>query len=67
MRNALDGGDSSSMGRMLFCGKDHEYIQGPVKGWGGMKDGVMRIGEQKIKFEDWLKNLEATFRKVKLA
>jgi tetratricopeptide (TPR) repeat protein len=42
-----------------FCGKNHRYIKGPIKGWEGIKNGVMTIeGEEPIKFRDWLDNLK---------
>lgn len=65
--NVSDGGTSPSEKRRLFCGKDHQYIKGPVEGWDGIKDGYMRIGEEKIKFEDWFKTVESAIRKVTLA
>lgn len=74
IRNSLAGDDggsgidanSPSMGWRLFCGGDHEYIRGPVEGWNGIKDGVARIGEDRIKIEDWFKKVEVEFKKVKL-
>ncbi len=41
-----------------YCGMNHRYIKGPITGWKGIKDGVMTIGEEKIRFGDWLKELE---------
>ena len=41
-----------------YCGKDHTYLKGPLEGWAGVKDGIMSIKEEKIKFEHWLSDLE---------
>ena len=41
-----------------YCGKNHTYLKGPLEGWAGVKDGIMSIGEEKIKFEHWLSDVE---------
>lgn len=41
-----------------FCGENHKYIKGPMPGWRGIKDGVLRIGEEETTFVNWLKGLE---------
>jgi hypothetical protein len=46
-----------------YCGENHRYAKGPIKGWKGIKGGVMRIeGEdgkvEEIKVQDWLKELK---------
>lgn len=46
-----------------YCGHNHRYAKGPIKGWKGIKGGVIRIeGEdgnvEEIKFQDWLKELK---------
>ncbi|KAF2500664.1 hypothetical protein BU16DRAFT_557121 [Lophium mytilinum] len=56
-RLAQNHGEPANSWR-TFCGKDHKYIKGPIEGWRGVKDGVMRIGEEEIPFQDWLKDLE---------
>ncbi|RFU74716.1 hypothetical protein TARUN_7528 [Trichoderma arundinaceum] len=44
---------------MRFCDKGHNYIQVPVEGWRGIKDGTLRLdGEEPIKFDDFLKRLQ---------
>ncbi|QSS59361.1 hypothetical protein I7I51_08796 [Histoplasma capsulatum] len=43
-----------------YCGANHWYIKGPVEGWKGIKDGYMTIGEEKIKFLDWLEEIRTT-------
>jgi hypothetical protein len=45
-----------------YCGKNHRYIKGPIKGWKGVKDGVMRIERddgslEETEVRDWLKDL----------
>jgi tetratricopeptide (TPR) repeat protein len=39
-----------------FCGLHHRYI-GPMKDWNGVKDGVIRFGEEKMAFTEWLDGL----------
>jgi hypothetical protein len=39
-----------------ICGLHHRYI-GPMKDWKGVKDGVIRFGEEKVAFTEWLKDL----------
>jgi hypothetical protein len=46
-----------------YCGKNHRYLKGPIQGWKGVKNGVIRIeGEdgkvEEIKFIEWLKGLK---------
>ncbi|KAI0010472.1 hypothetical protein F4779DRAFT_577668 [Xylariaceae sp. FL0662B] len=42
-----------------YCGQRHKYLKGPIEGWQGVKDGMIRIkGEQPIKFQEWLEGLE---------
>ena len=46
-----------------YCGENHRYAKGPIKGWKGVKCGVIRIeGEdgnmEEIKVQDWLKELK---------
>lgn len=44
---------------LSFCGPDHRYIKAPMKGWKGIKNGVIRIeGEEEFTVEDWLKGLK---------
>lgn len=40
-----------------FCGKRHNHIKAPIEGWKGVKNGVLRIGDERILFEDWLVGL----------
>ena len=46
-----------------YCGLNHKYLRGPIVGWKGIKDGIIRIekdnGEVEIQsFSDWLRTLE---------
>ncbi|KAI1626267.1 hypothetical protein EDD37DRAFT_607841 [Exophiala viscosa] len=42
-----------------YCGFNHKYVLGPVEGWKGIKEGILRIeGEEPIKFRDWLEDLK---------
>ncbi|KAH7381195.1 hypothetical protein DE146DRAFT_793188 [Phaeosphaeria sp. MPI-PUGE-AT-0046c] len=43
---------------LSFCGKDHRYIKSPMKGWKGIKNGVIRIGEEEVAVTEWLKGLK---------
>lgn len=53
-----EGADISQLG-FTYCAENHEYIMGPIEGWRGIKDGIMRIkGREDVKFRDWLDNLK---------
>jgi hypothetical protein len=41
-----------------YCGKNHHYIKGPMKDWRGIKNGVIRIGDQEFGVKDWIKELK---------
>jgi hypothetical protein len=56
-RQAMNRGDTSVSWRS-FCGKDHEYLKAPMPGWKGVKDGVMRVGEEREEFKVWLQGLK---------
>jgi tetratricopeptide (TPR) repeat protein len=50
-----------------FCNtRKHEYLKGPVNGWKGVKDGVIRYEEKEIKFTVWLENLKDVWKKLEL-
>ena len=34
------------------------YVKAPVDGWRGVKNGVIRIGEEEIEFKEWLRSLK---------
>jgi hypothetical protein len=37
---------------------EHQFVKGPVEGWGGIKDGVMKFADRKIHWKDWLKQVQ---------
>ncbi|KAL1647975.1 hypothetical protein SLS58_002299 [Diplodia intermedia] len=41
-----------------YCGKNHRYVKHPVEGWKGIKGGVIEIGEEKVEFAQWLKDVQ---------
>ena len=43
---------------LSFCGPHHRYIKAPIKGWKGIKNGVIRIGAEEFTVKDWLKGLK---------
>jgi tetratricopeptide (TPR) repeat protein len=61
IRQAQNAGEPSDW--RSYCGKDHRYLKGPIQGWKGVKNGIIRIeGEdgnvEKIAFKEWLKGLK---------
>jgi hypothetical protein len=43
---------------LSFCGVNHRYIKGPMKDWKGIKNGVIRVGDEEIAVKDWLRGLK---------
>jgi hypothetical protein len=43
---------------LSFCGANHRYVKGPMKDWKGIKNGVIRIGDEEIAVKDWLRGLK---------
>ncbi|KAF2423186.1 hypothetical protein EJ08DRAFT_701311 [Tothia fuscella] len=46
-----------------FCGRNHRYLKAPIKGWRGVKDGMMRIESDdgsvvETAFTEWLAGLK---------
>ncbi|KAF2107480.1 hypothetical protein BDV96DRAFT_653821 [Lophiotrema nucula] len=41
-----------------FCAENHHYIKGPMKGWKGIKNGVIQIDDTEILVKDWIKGLK---------
>ncbi|ORY05487.1 hypothetical protein BCR34DRAFT_604521 [Clohesyomyces aquaticus] len=41
-----------------FCAEGHHYIKGPMKGWKGIKNGVIQIDDEKLPVKDWIKGLK---------
>lgn len=61
-RMAMNKGEKNSFWTS-YCGKNHRYAKGPIKGWKGVKGGAWRIeGEDGVVEEklvqDWLKELK---------
>ncbi|KXJ86264.1 hypothetical protein Micbo1qcDRAFT_153102 [Microdochium bolleyi] len=40
------------------CHEGHRHVKAPVEGWGGVKDGVIRIDGKEVAFDAWLKELQ---------
>lgn len=57
-RVALDKGDVEDPRAVFFCGERHCYIKGPIDGWKGIKNGVIRAGDLEVKVKNWLKGLK---------
>jgi hypothetical protein len=50
-RQEINAGDTAASWTS-FCGQDHEYLKGPIEGWKGVKDGMIRIsGEEPVAFK----------------
>ena len=49
-----------------YCGFNHDYLEGPIPGWGGVKDGIISLGSERVKFEHWLKDVESKWEETKL-
>jgi tetratricopeptide (TPR) repeat protein len=58
-----------------YCGENHKYIRGPIAGWKGVKDGVIRIervgdGEQggglveEVEFGVWIDGLQNRWKEA---
>jgi len=43
---------------LSFCGANHRYIKGPMKGWKGVKDSIIRYGKTEITVTEWLRGLK---------
>ncbi|KAH8673354.1 hypothetical protein BX600DRAFT_508630 [Xylariales sp. PMI_506] len=41
-----------------LCPQGHKHLRAPMEGWGGVKNGVITVGEEKFVFTDWLKELK---------
>jgi hypothetical protein len=53
-----------------YCGDDHRYIRGPIKGWKGVKDGLLRLeGEDgketiEILFTQWVAGIQERWKEA---
>jgi hypothetical protein len=49
----------------LLCDvANHHFLKGPVEGWGGVKDGIMTIGDKRIHWKDWLKEVQDDWKRI---
>jgi hypothetical protein len=49
---AREKGDLPADWRAI-CQKGHRHIRAPVKGWKGVRDGVLRFEDRELRFKDW--------------
>ena len=49
---------STPKARVPYCGMNHDYVSGPIEGWGGIKGGIITILPEKVEFKHWLKDVE---------
>lgn len=54
---AHEKGDTAPNWRVI-CPEGHHHVKAPVEGWKGVRDGILRIRDERIRFRDWLKDLE---------
>ena len=54
----LKANEEGSNTRVAYCGMNHDYVKGPIEGWGGIKEGIMTVLPEKINFHHWLTDLE---------
>lgn len=59
-----------------YCGAGHRYLKGPVKGWVGVKDGILKfqivdLGKnteapamETVPFQDWLRDVEVKWEEA---
>ncbi|CAM1507730.1 Fc.00g045780.m01.CDS01 [Cosmosporella sp. VM-42] len=44
--------------RRKYCGKDHDYIKGPIEGWQGVQNGKVVVeGEEPVEFDELLRQI----------
>ncbi|PGH15791.1 hypothetical protein AJ79_02171 [Helicocarpus griseus UAMH5409] len=56
-QQAYNKGSSKNKYWKTYCGPNHWYIKGPVEGCKGIKKGYMTIGEERVRFMDWLEEV----------
>lgn len=49
------------------CWGPHQYVQQPVEGWLGVKDGIIRVGDKRRPFKDWIEAVREKWRKKLMA
>lgn len=42
-------------------------MQQPVEGWLGVKDGIIRVGDKRRPFKDWIEAVREKWRKKLMA
>lgn len=46
-------------GKLIYCGRNHKYMKGPIAGWRGVQAGkIIRRGKLPLDFDDWLNGLK---------
>ena len=61
IRMRQNNGEKSEYWKRV-CGVNHKYLKGPIEGWSGVKDGILRIGDERIEFEHWLEDIEVKWK-----
>lgn len=42
-----------------YCGRDHEYLEGPIEGWQGIVQGKLMLeGEEPVEFDEFLRQIK---------
>jgi len=41
---------------------EHQFLQGPAKGWGGIEDGVMKFADREVQWTDWLGEVQEEWK-----
>jgi hypothetical protein len=44
----------------------HKFIRAPVEGLGGVKNGVMTMGQRKLNFIEWLDEVELAWNQLRV-
>ena len=61
----MKANEEGSNTRVAYCGMNHDYVKGPIEGWGGIKGGIMTALPEKINFKHWLTDLEERWEEWK--
>lgn len=43
---------------IYVCDDNHRYLKGCMKGWKGIKIGVIRIGDEELLVTEWIRGLK---------
>ncbi|CZR66695.1 uncharacterized protein PAC_16596 [Phialocephala subalpina] len=60
-KEARENGEMEPDWRVM-CPQGHRHVKAPVKGWRGVKDGRLRIGEKEAPFREWRNDLEMKWK-----